>query len=325
MQKLTINDIARLGGVGKSTVSRVLNNDPKVRLETREKIEKIIQQYGFQPSKSARAMRGVGHRTIGIIVTRLASNAENQALSGILPLLYAAQCEPLIVESQFNPTLVQEHLDFFQRRGVDGVILFAFTKLDEKSLSKWTQKMVVIAKKYNTISSVCYDDQKAVSLLMQQLYQLGHRQIHYLGVSDNDQTTGYLRHQAYLQFCLQHQLAPRAIQGELGYDWAYQHIQALISAETSAILCATDTQAIGVMKYLQEQKRQDIQVCGVGNNPLLHFLFPNVVSVDLGFANIGETVVNQLFALLAGGEIQHFVVDCELIPLSEKSEEPHNG
>ncbi|NBI13760.1 LacI family DNA-binding transcriptional regulator [[Haemophilus] felis] len=71
MKKLTINDIAKLSGVGKSTVSRVLNNDPKVSATTREKVRKIIHSLDFQPSKSARAMRGIKHRTIGIIVTRL--------------------------------------------------------------------------------------------------------------------------------------------------------------------------------------------------------------------------------------------------------------
>lgn len=313
MSKLTINDIARLSGVGKSTVSRVLNKDPKVSQVTREKVEKIIQELDFQPSKSARAMRGVESRTVGIIVTRLTSNSENQALSSILPLLYAAQCEPIIVESQFKPKLVEEHLAFFRQRGVDGVILFAFTELDEAVLAEWQQKMVVIAKPYATISSVCYDDHQAVMLLLETLYQQGHRHIHYIGVSDADRTTGYLRHQAYQQFCQQYQLTPRSIQGDLGYDWAYQHVQAVISAEISAIVCATDTQALGVVKYLQEHQLNHIQVCGVGNNPLLRFLFPNMINVDLGFSRVGELVVKQLFGLFEGKEIQQIKVGCKLV------------
>lgn len=313
MKKLTINDIAQLCGVGKSTVSRVLNDDPKVSPATREKVEKIIREYRFQPSKSARAMRGVKNRTVGIIVTRLTSSAENQALSGILPLLYAEQCEPIIVESQFKPQLVQDHLAFFRKRGVDGVILFAFSELQEAQFADWAQKMVVIARHYPSISSVYYQDHKAVTLLMNRLYQQGHRQIHYLGVSDRDQTTGYTRHQAYQQFCTAHQLPAHAIQGELGYDWAYRNAKAVISEGVSAIVCATDTQAIGVVKYLQEQQLSHIQVCGVGNNPLLHFLFPNVISVDLGFSAVGDFVVDQLLALLKGEPVQQMAVECRLM------------
>lgn len=311
--KLTIKDIAILANVGKSTVSRVLNNDPKVSEATRQKVEAIIQQYSFQPSKSARAMRGVTHKTIGIIVTRLSSSAENQALSSILPLLYAEQCEPIIVESQFKPEQVKEHLAFFQQRNVDGVILFGFSELNEADLVEWQHKMVVIARNYADMACVYYHDQKAIELLMTHLYQQGHRHIHYLGVKDQDRTTGYLRHQAYQQFCQQHQLTPCAIQGELGYEWAYHNVQAVISEQISAIICATDTQAIGVVKYLQEQQLQAIQVCGVGNNPLLHFLFPNIISIDLGFAHIGSIVVEQLFALLNSSEKRHICVDCSLV------------
>lgn len=311
--RLTIKDIANLAKIGKSTVSRVLNNDPKVSIETRQKVEAIIQQYGFQPSKSARAMRGVRNKTIGIIVTRLSSSAENQALSSILPLLYAQQCELIIVESQFKTSLVKEHLAFFQQRAVDGVILFAFSELDEKDLYEWRNKMVVIAKDYAEMSCVYYQDQKAIELLMSHLYQQGHRHIHYIGVKDQDRTTGYLRHKAYQRACQQYQLSPYSIQGELGYEWAYKNVQAVISEQVSAIICATDTQAIGVIKYLQEQKLPQIQVCGVGNTPLLHFLFPSIVSIDLGFCDIGKVVVEQFFTLLNSKEKQHICLDCKLI------------
>ncbi|WP_040975541.1 trehalose operon repressor TreR [Necropsobacter massiliensis] len=312
MAKLTIKDIARLCGVGKSTVSRVLNHDPNVSAQTRQRVEQIIRQYQFHPSKSARSMRGVNSRTIGIIVSRLSSASENQALAAMLPLLYANQCEPIIVESRFNPAMVQEHLNFFTQRAVDGVILFAFSELNEDSLTGWKEKMVVIARHYPTLSSVYYDDEKAIGLLMQHLYAQGHRHIAYLGVQDCDLTTGYRRHQSYQQFCQTHQLTPHSVQGELGYLWAYQHTGAVISPQISALVCATDSQALGAIKYLQENRLQQIQVCSVGNNPLLQFLFPNILMAELGFTQAGEIAVTQLLALLEGKPIQHYCVDCTL-------------
>ncbi len=53
--RLTIKDIARLSGVGKSTVSRVLNNESGVSQRTRERVEAVMNQHGFSPSRSARA------------------------------------------------------------------------------------------------------------------------------------------------------------------------------------------------------------------------------------------------------------------------------
>ncbi|MFZ7134763.1 trehalose operon repressor TreR [Avibacterium avium] len=312
-KKLTIKDIAALAGVGKSTVSRVLNQDSKVSAETREKIQAIIQAHNFTPSQSARAMRGQGNPMIGIIVTRLSSNAENQALSAMLPLLYAANCEPIIVESQMEMHRLQEHLKFFQQRRVDGVILFAFSGLEEQDLQGWEKKLVVIARHYPQFSCVYYDEQRAVTLLLEKLLQQGHQKIAYLGVQESDMTTGYLRHQAYVRFCQDHQLTPNAVLGELSYDSAYQLASAVDFSQISAIVCATDTLTIGVVKWLQEHHITHISVAGIGNNPLLRFLFPQTLSVDLGFTTAGKQAVKQLFDLLENREIKASCIDCKLV------------
>ncbi|MFZ7201757.1 trehalose operon repressor TreR [Avibacterium avium] len=312
-KKLTIKDIAALAGVGKSTVSRVLNQDSKVSAETREKIQAIIQAHNFTPSQSARAMRGQGNPMIGIIVTRLSSNAENQALSAMLPLLYAANCEPIIVESQMEMHRLQEHLKFFQQRRVDGVILFAFSGLEEQDLQGWEKKLVVIARHYPQFSCVYYDEQRAVTLPLEKLLQQGHQKIAYLGVQESDMTTGYLRHQAYVRFCQDHQLTPNAVLGELSYDSAYQLASVVDFSRISAIVCATDTLAIGVVKWLQEHHITHISVAGIGNNPLLRFLFPQTLSVDLGFTTAGKQAVKQLFDLLENSEIKASCIDCGLV------------
>lgn len=80
---LTIKDIAKLSGVSKSTVSRVVNHDPIVKETTRNKVMTIVEQYQFTPSKSARALRGYGNKVIGIVVNRLDLTSENQAVRAI--------------------------------------------------------------------------------------------------------------------------------------------------------------------------------------------------------------------------------------------------
>ena len=70
--RLTIKDIARLSGVGKSTVSRVLNNESGVSERTRERVEAVMNQHGF-PS-APRAMRGQSDKVVAIIVSRLDSS-----------------------------------------------------------------------------------------------------------------------------------------------------------------------------------------------------------------------------------------------------------
>lgn len=312
--RLTIKDIARLSGVGKSTVSRVINNEGSVSPQTRERIEEVIRQQGFTPSKSARAMRGQSDKVVGIIVSRLDSPSENQAVRAMLPLFYQHGYDPIVMESQFRPDLVDEHLHILHQRNVDGVILFGFTGLDESKFGDWRDKMVVLAREYSSLSSVCYDDAGAVHLLMEILREKGHRHISYIGVNQADATTGMRRYQAYQSYCETHGLDATVALGELSYQSGFQHTPDVLQPQTSAIICASDTIALGVVKYLQQHDRNTIQVCGIGNNPLLSFLFPTTFTVELGYGYAGIQAAQQLLAqLVHHAEQQHIIVPCKLV------------
>jgi LacI family trehalose operon transcriptional repressor len=67
-------------------------------------------------------------------------------------------------------------------------------------LTPWRESMVLLARDAPGFASVCYDDNGAVNMLMQRLYDGGHRHISFLGVPHSDVTTGQRRHQAYLNF-----------------------------------------------------------------------------------------------------------------------------
>lgn len=143
--RLTIKDIARLSGVGKSTVSRVLNNESGVSQRTRERVEAVMNQHGFSPSRSARAMRGQSDKVVAIIVTRLDSLSENLAVQTMLPAFYEQGYDPIMMESQFSPQLVAEHLGVLKRRNIDGVVLFGFTGITEEMLAHWQSSLVLLA------------------------------------------------------------------------------------------------------------------------------------------------------------------------------------
>jgi len=297
--RLTINDIARLCGVGKSTVSRVLNNEGNVSPRTRERVLGVIEQHNFSPSKSARAMRGFSDKIVAIIVSRLDSPSENQAVRAMLPLFYQQGYDPIVMESQFSAARVEEHLQVLKQRNIDGVVLFGFTGLEAAMLSGWQNKLVMMARAMPQFSSVCYDDAGAVRLLMDKLVQQGHQRISFIGVSPQDTTTGQLRFEAYQAYCAEHQLTPQMALGELNYQSGFELIAQVLLPGTDAVICASDTIALGAEKYLQQQNITGIQVCGIGNHPLLKFLFPQTFSVELGYGAGGEAAARQLLTQLS--------------------------
>lgn len=298
--RLTIKDIARLSGVGKSTVSRVLNNESGVSERTRERVEAVVNQHGFSPSRSARAMRGQSDKVVAIIVSRLDSLSENLAVQTMLPTFYEQGYDPIMMESQFSPDLVEEHLHMLRRRNIDGVVLFGFTGVTEKLLSSWRASLVLLARDAKGFASVCYDDEGAINLLMQNLYDQGHRHISFIGVPHSDITTGKRRHEAYLAFCERHQLTPYFILPGLAMKHGYDNVASVLTPDTSALLCATDTLALGASKYLQEQRIDNLQLASVGNTPLMKFLHPEIVTVDPGYAEAGRQAAAQLIDQVNG-------------------------
>lgn len=301
-KKLTILDIARLSGVGKSTVSRVLTNDPKVKPETRARVEQVIQDSGYVPSKSAQSMRGGSQKVVGVIISRLDSPSENRAVSGMLNVLYQAGYDVVIMESQFDRDKTNEHLEVLRRRNVDGVIVFGFTDIDLQMLALWQHRCVVIATPATEVSSINYDNQRVIEIALAHLQSLSLTHIAYIGVNKEDKTTGLSRLNAYLSWCQQHGIEARYQTGKLNHESAYRLVDEVLTSDTQAIVCASDTLALGVIKRLQELGREDICVTGVGGNELLSFLFPNVFSVDPGYKQAGEKAAKMLISQMNGQE-----------------------
>lgn len=298
--RLTIKDIARLSGVGKSTVSRVLNNESGVSERTRERVEAVMNQHGFSPSRSARAMRGQSDKVVAIIVSRLDSLSENLAVQTMLPVFYEQGYDPIMMESQFSPQLVEEHLGMLRRRNIDGVVLFGFTGIREETLRPWRSSLVMLARDAGGMASVCYDDEGAITMLMQRLYAQDHRNISYLGVPHSDVTTGKRRHEAYLSFCKKHALPAVASLPGLAMKQGYDQTASVLTPQTTALVCATDTLALGASKYLQEKRIDSVQLASVGNTPLMKFLHPEIIAVDPGYAEAGRQAAAQLIAQITG-------------------------
>ena len=311
--RLTIKDIARLSGVGKSTVSRVLNNESGVSERTRERVEAVMNQHGFSPSRSARAMRGQSDKVVAIIVTRLDSLSENLAVQTMLPAFYEQGYDPIMMESQFSPQLVAEHLGVLKRRNIDGVVLFGFTGIKDEMLKPWQPSLVLLARDAHGFASVCYDDEGAIITLMQRLFDEGHRHISFLGVPHADVTTGKRRHEAYLAFCKKHNLSAVASLPGLGMKQGYEQAASVLTPQTTALVCATDTLALGASKFLQEQRIDNLQVASVGSTPLMKFLHPEIITVDPGYAESGRQAAAQLIEQINGrAEPRQIVIPAHL-------------
>ncbi len=124
MKKLTISDIARLAGVGKSTVSRYLN-DGYVKEENRAKIRKIIEEYNYQPNSFAQSLKAKHSKMIGIIAPCLDSTVSSRIMMKIDETLRNENYVPIIINTNHDENLELKSIINLENMKVDGIILIA--------------------------------------------------------------------------------------------------------------------------------------------------------------------------------------------------------
>ena len=299
-ENLTILDIAELAHVGKSTVSRVINHDKNVSEATRKKVMKIIDQYHFVPDQSARSLRGKDSKLIAILCTRLDASSENQAIHAILKQFNEYGFNSVVLETQFSIEITKKTIYNLLKNNIDGFIIFATGKEDYDFLKAIDKPFIMIGQKVSGFCSICYDDYGAIEKICALLYDRGKRNIAFLGVSEEDPTTGYLRKKAYLDFMERKQLPSMAYICDFSYESSYQKMDDIRFRELDAIVCATDNIALGVKKYLYEQGHYNISVTGVGGKDIHKFIFPEIISANLNFYKSGALAADLINKALDG-------------------------
>jgi len=131
-RRATINDVARLAGVSKKTVSRVINRSPSVRPETREKIEAVIAQYGYAPDPQARGLAFRRSFLIGLIYDNPNPQYVVNMQLGLLDGMRGSGFE-LVVHpcDRGSTTLVPDIRAFIERQKLYGVVLTPSVSEDE--------------------------------------------------------------------------------------------------------------------------------------------------------------------------------------------------
>ncbi|WP_019613895.1 LacI family DNA-binding transcriptional regulator [Psychromonas ossibalaenae] len=300
MKKLTIRDIAELAGVGKSTVSRVLNNDPKVKTETQTKIREIIKEVGYKPSAVARAMNNQPIKSIGIVVTRLSSSAENQALSEIIDFFHQHEYEVLVLESRYDSELLNTHIELMVQKQVEGIIFFGFTDQGLVNKELFNGNIVMIAVEQPGISSVTTNSPLAVKHCFEYLKTHGARNIAFLGVHESDIQTGKLRLDAYKEACATHKTKPIIYLTDMEYADGVKGCKALLKAGADAVICGTERLTGGALVHLLREGKSDLPVAAVGINDYIRILNPGIFAADLQYAKVGKEAAVLLFQKMKG-------------------------
>jgi len=182
-QKPTINDVARLSGVSKKTVSRVINKSPLLGQATREKVEAVIAELGFTPNLQARALAMGRNFLIGLIHDNPNAQMVLGVQEGILDTIRSTEFA-LVVRpvDRHSPTLFDDIRRFIEQQRLYGVMLLPplSERDDIAELCRDLGCTVVrmgSARLDDDEHLVASNDRQAVSEAVAWLVELGHRRI----------------------------------------------------------------------------------------------------------------------------------------------------
>jgi len=306
---LGLYDVAKLSGVSKSTVSRVINNESGVKASTKEKVQKAIDACGYVANQVARDLQSQKTNLIGVIVPRMYSNATAKGLDGLSSILDRAGKYVLLANSQQNNAEQIEYIKRFNQKRVEGILLYA-THLDSALVDaiKQSKAPVVLIGQDGSlfnIPSIIYDDLSVGFSAGQKLLAAGASKIGFIGVNSQDIAVDQCRFQGLAQ-ALQHtkQITPLFhSRGEFSIESGFEQTKQLLIdwPQLDGLFCATDRIAIGAMKAIAQSNKvpgKDIKVLGVGNDELSQVCTPSLSTFSYAFDLTGEKSASMLLELI---------------------------
>lgn len=290
---MTIKDIARLSGVGVTTVSRVLNDHPDVSEETRRRVLAVVAEQGFQPNTNARHLKQQTSASIAIIV------------KGTMNILFAElmeRCQQLLQDAGQNAAVY--YLDEDANEVVYAVqlcrerkplgILFLGGDLEffQAEFGHITVPCVLLTNSareldFPNLSSLTTDDEEAAYRVVRYLADQGHRDIGLLGGNWSCTQISYRRvlgcQRAFDELSLPFD-ARRCEPCRYSFSDAYDTTKRLLGRcpELTALFCVSDVMALGAIRAIHDLGRRvprDISVVGYDGIPLSRFSVPRLTTV----------------------------------------------
>ena len=311
---MTIKEIAKLAGVSKSTVSRVINDSEHVSDQAREKVKEVIKETGYVPNSLAKNLKRNKTDTIGVVLPKINTSTFSSAVEGISNIMYQNGYNLLLTNTKLNIKDEITYLKLLKEKRVRGIIFFATEIRDEhlEVLEKIDIPIVIVGQDSSQVLEhpcVIQDDFNAASSIVNYLVEHGHQKIAYIGVKENDVAVGQLRKKAYLKVLSENDLKINEkyiYQGNFSIESGYHGIKKIIESSEilpTAVFAVTDRLALGAIKFLKDNGYQipaDISIVGIGNSDISPWVVPEITTINYNHVKTGEKASEILLNSLEG-------------------------
>ena len=301
--------VANLAGVSQSTVSRVINNHDNVNPETKDKIIKIIKELNATPQQLARRAVGDSPYDIGLIVADVNNDFYAELTRLIVQRAEVHGSNVLVCNIDNNASMIDNYIHILLQKKISGVIFSAIPLHNRRLITMLKENFPCILcnrllKEQETNYVIC-DNFSGGTLMMQHLFDLGHRKIGF--ITGPEATAIYTpRFDAYKKFFEDHNLE---YDSQLVIHTAYQSEAANAAMRTlmkmpnppTAVFCVNDAMAMGALDYAISSGRrvpQDVAVAGYDNTAIGAHSAMQLTTVDCSTAQQAICSVDGLLQLI---------------------------
>lgn len=324
---MTIKDIAKIANTSHMTVSRVINNHPNVKQETRERILKVIAECEYTPSTSARALISGENKNIGILImydlSQFPSDFLAPVLEGISMTLLEAGYHTSLYFDQIDEKRDLAPIATFHKNTMDGVMVISADSKQAvcRRLSSVELPTVLVNQNYDIpgVNYVASDDFAGAYMATKHLIDRGHT--HIAMICGNPKfSTSQERLKGYRQAMLDNHiplLEENLLVGDFNQDIAYASVKKFLPAspKTTAIFSANDVMALGAYRAIKEIGKsipEDISVVGYDNQEFCDLVSPPLTSVRKHRRLMGEQAAAVILDRLQGNKGENISLSTNL-------------
>lgn len=308
----TIKDVARASGVSAQTVSRVVNNRPDVADETRERVKKVIQDIGYQPSALARSLIRNESLTLGIVTAGLKHLGPSRTLNGITGAAEEAGYSLLLKElPNYNATDIVPIIDELRSRHVDGIIWAAPEIGDNRD---WVDEfpeqdnlpfVYLTMEPRDSKSIISVDNHKGAVLAVAHLIENGYTKIGHIA-GPLDWWESCQRFKAWREIVSQDpdfDVDRYWTEGNWSSRSGVEAMQALLdkAPDLDAVFVGNDQMALGALSVIRRKGLsvpEDVGVVGFDNISESEFFSPPLTTIQHNHIEVGARAVEEIIRLI---------------------------
>lgn len=298
---VTILDVARHAGVSPMTASRVINGNPRVGQDLRERVQASVKVLGYRPNLAGRSLRTTGSARIGVLYSNPSAAYLNELMLGILEQSSVSGAQ-VVVEKCGGFSSQRAATRRLLEASVDGIIVppplcdspQILQELDERGIPV----VAVAGGAAAGVSSVRIDDYQGAQAMTRHLLELGHTRIGFIQ-GDPAHTSAQLRRQGFLDTLAESGLQMpdnHMVVGMFTYRSGLTAARQLLELDPrpTAIFCSNDDMAAATMAVAHGtgiRIPDELTVTGFDDTPVATTLWPELTTIRQPVTAMGKSAV----------------------------------